>query len=102
MTDLETLKTNAIEGSRLPPRRSLYEDQEVLEKVPVARLGKEAIINNSTPRPVSPYYSDMSLKLSEQFNAALKGDNTSVRGTASYGAAPHDVDQRGACSTRGS
>jgi len=74
MTDPETLKTNAIEGSRLPPRRSLYEDQEILSKVPVARLGKEAIIENSTPRPVSPYYSDMSLELSEQFNAALKGE----------------------------
>jgi multiple sugar transport system substrate-binding protein len=73
MTSPETLKTNAIEGSRLPPRRSLYEDQEILQKVPVARLGKEAIIKNSTPRPVSPYYSDMSLKLSEQFNSALKG-----------------------------
>jgi multiple sugar transport system substrate-binding protein len=74
MTSPEILKTNALEGSRLPPRRSLYEDQEVLEKVPVARLGKEAIIENSTPRPVSPYYSDMSLKMAEQFNAALKGD----------------------------
>jgi multiple sugar transport system substrate-binding protein len=74
MTDPEMLKTNALEGSRLPPRRSLYEDQEILEKVPVARLGKEAIIENSTPRPVSPYYSDMSLKLADQFNAALKGD----------------------------
>ncbi len=74
MTSPETLKTNAIEGSRLPPRRSLYEDQEILEKVPVARLGKEAIIGNSEPRPVSPYYSDMSLKLAEQFNASLGGD----------------------------
>jgi multiple sugar transport system substrate-binding protein len=74
MTSAEALKTNAIDGSRLPPRRSLYEDQEVLEKVPVARLGKEAIIENSTPRPVSPYYSDMSLKLAEGFNDALAGD----------------------------
>src|SRR5918998_2358086 len=74
MTDPEQLKTNAIEGSRLPTRRSLYEDQEVLEKVPVARLGKEAIIANATPRPVSPYYSDISLKLAEQYNAALGGD----------------------------
>jgi multiple sugar transport system substrate-binding protein len=74
MTSPETLKTNAIEGSRLPPRRNLYDDQEVLEKVPVAKLGKEAIIENSTPRPVSPYYSDMSLKLAEQFNDALAGD----------------------------
>jgi multiple sugar transport system substrate-binding protein len=74
MTDPEQLKTNALEGSRLPPRRSLYEDQEVLEKVPVARLGKEAIIENSTPRPVSPYYSDMSLELAQQYNAALAGE----------------------------
>lgn len=52
----------------------MYEDQEVLEKVPVARLGKEAIIENATPRPVSPYYSDISLELAEQFNAALAGE----------------------------
>ncbi len=76
MTDPEQLNTNALEGSRLPVRKSLYEDQEILEKVPVARLGKEAIIENSTPRPVSPYYSDMSLKLADQFNAALKGEVT--------------------------
>jgi multiple sugar transport system substrate-binding protein len=74
MTDPEQLKTNALEGSRLPPRRSLYEDQEVLNKVPVAKLGKEAIIGNSRPRPVSPYYSDMSLEMADQFTATLKGD----------------------------
>jgi len=74
MTDPEQLKTNAVEGSRLPVRQSLYEDQEILDKVPVARLGKEAIIQNSTPRPVSPYYSDMSLELAQQFNSSLGGD----------------------------
>ena len=74
MTAPEQMKFNALEGGKLPPRESLYEDQEVLEKVPVAQLGKEAIIGNSEPRPVSPYYSDMSLKLAEQFNASLGGD----------------------------
>ena len=74
MTAPEQLKTNALEGSRLPPRQALYEDEEILDKVPVARLGKEAIIENSTPRPVSPYYSDMSLELAKQYNAALAGD----------------------------
>ena len=59
--------------SRLPTRRALYEDPEILEKVPVARLGKEAIIENSRPRPVSPVYSDVSLKLAEQFNNVLRG-----------------------------
>jgi len=45
-----------------------------LELLHQCRLGKEAIIENSTPRPVSPYYSDMSLKLAEQYYAALAGD----------------------------
>jgi multiple sugar transport system substrate-binding protein len=74
MTDPEQLKTNALQGSKLPTRQALYEDQEVLEKVPVARLGTEAIIENSRPRPISPYYSDMSLKMARQFNSALKGE----------------------------
>jgi multiple sugar transport system substrate-binding protein len=43
----------------------------VLEKVPVTKLGHEALVN-ARPRPVSPYYSDMSLEMAEQFNVALK------------------------------
>jgi multiple sugar transport system substrate-binding protein len=76
MTAPEQLKTNALQGSKLPVRQSLYEDQEILDNVPVARLGKEAIVQNSTPRPVSPFYSDMSLELAKQFNAALAGDTS--------------------------
>ena len=53
--------------------KELYEDQEILEEVPVVRLGKEAILS-ARPRPVSPYYSDMSLRMAEQFNASLKGE----------------------------
>jgi hypothetical protein len=49
MTAPEQLKTNALQGSKLPTRQSLYDDSEILEKVPVARLGKEAIVQNSTP-----------------------------------------------------
>lgn len=74
MTAPEQLKTLAIEGSRLPVRRSLYEDREILENVPVARLGKETIIQDTRPRPVSPVYSDMSLEIAEKFNAALGGE----------------------------
>jgi trehalose/maltose transport system substrate-binding protein len=74
MTSPEQLKTNAVEGSRLPVRRNLYQDPEVQEKMPVAKLGQDILIENSRPRPVSPVYSDMSLKMAEQFNMALKGD----------------------------
>jgi multiple sugar transport system substrate-binding protein len=74
MTDPAQQKINALQASKLPTRRALYEDPEILEKAPVARLGKEAIVENSQPRPVSPVYSDVSLELGEQFNRSLKGD----------------------------
>ncbi len=74
MTEPEQLKKNALEGSRLPVRRELYEDQEILDNVPVARLGKDVIIQNSRPRPVSPVYSDISLEMAEKFSASLAGE----------------------------
>jgi multiple sugar transport system substrate-binding protein len=74
MTAPEQLITNAKQGSKLPTRESLYDEPEVTDNVPVARLGKEAIIKNSTARPVTPFYSDISLELAAGFNAALSGN----------------------------
>ena len=73
MSAPEQQRTFALESARLPTLRSLYEDEEVLNKLPVAELGREAL-ENARPRPVSPYYSDMSLAMAEQVNAALKGE----------------------------
>jgi multiple sugar transport system substrate-binding protein len=73
MSAPEQQRTFALESARLPTLRRLYEDEEVLNKLPVAELGREAL-ENARPRPVSPYYSDMSLAMAEQFNAALKGE----------------------------
>jgi len=73
MSAPEQQKTFALESARLPTLKSLYQDEEVLESLPVAKLGREAL-ENARPRPVSPYYSDMSLAMAEHFNAALKGD----------------------------
>lgn len=56
----------------MPTFEALYDDREILEKVPVIALGRETI-KNARPRSLSPYYSDMSLKMAEQFNASLKG-----------------------------
>jgi multiple sugar transport system substrate-binding protein len=74
MTQPEQPKKNALEGSRLPVRRELYEDAEILDNVPVAKLGKEVIIQNSRPRPLSPVYSDISLEMAEKFSASLAGE----------------------------
>jgi multiple sugar transport system substrate-binding protein len=69
----EQVKERALEGGYLPPLKSLYDDQEITSQVPVVALAKEAA-QNARPRPVSPYYSDMSLEMAEQFNNSLKGD----------------------------
>jgi multiple sugar transport system substrate-binding protein len=72
MSAPEQQKFRAIEGSVLPTRQELYEDEEILDQVPVAGLGREAI-RNTRPRPVSPVYSDMSLRMADRFNASLNG-----------------------------
>jgi len=69
----EQQKFRALNGSFLPTLKALYDDQEILDAVPVIALAGEALAN-TVPRPVSPYYSDMSLKMAEQFNRAYKGD----------------------------
>jgi multiple sugar transport system substrate-binding protein len=63
----------AAEGSFLPTLTTLYDDPKIQENVPIVPLAKEAL-QHTRPRPVSPYYSDMSLEMAEQFNSALKGE----------------------------
>jgi multiple sugar transport system substrate-binding protein len=55
----------------LPTLETLYEDDEVLETVPILALGREAI-QSARPRPDSPSYPEMSLEMSEQFNILLR------------------------------
>jgi multiple sugar transport system substrate-binding protein len=73
MTSEESQTARTLQATLLPTRTSLYSDAEIKEKVPVVAQGEEAL-KNARPRPVSPYYSDMSLEMQEQFNASLKGD----------------------------
>jgi multiple sugar transport system substrate-binding protein len=75
LTAEEQQKEMALEVSVLPTRTSLYDDAEILEAMPAVALGKEAFLNTTTP-PVSPYYSDMSLAMAEQFNANILGNVT--------------------------
>ena len=69
----EQQRLRALEGSYLPTRSALYDDPEIRNTVPVVALAKQAL-QHTLPRPVSPFYSDMSLEMQEQFNISLKGD----------------------------
>lgn len=73
-TSPEQQKIRATEGAFLPTLQALYEDQEILDAVPVIKLAGAETLQRTVPRPVSPYYSDMSLRLAEQFNGVVKGD----------------------------
>ncbi len=73
MSDPEQQKFRSIEGSVLPSRQELYEDEDILQNVRVAELGQDAI-RNTRPRPVSPFYSDMSVRMADQFIQSLRGD----------------------------
>lgn len=75
MVDPKQQKFHALQGSFLPTLTALYEDQEILDAVPVIKLGGEAL-KRTVPRPVSPYYSDMSLDMQDAFNASLKGSKS--------------------------
>jgi multiple sugar transport system substrate-binding protein len=75
LTAPEQQRFRALEGAYLPTISELYDDPEIRDSVPVVALAKEAL-QHTRPRPVSPYYSDMSLEMQDQFNASLKGDTT--------------------------
>lgn len=72
-TSAEQQKYRALEGSFLPTRTELYDDQEIIEAVPVIELGREAL-ERARSRPVSPFYSDMSLRIAEQWSAITTGN----------------------------
>jgi multiple sugar transport system substrate-binding protein len=73
MTAPEQQKFRALEGAVLPTRSELYEDEEVLDGLVIARLGQEAI-QSARPRPINPFYSDMSLAMGSAFSESLNGE----------------------------
>ena len=72
MTSEESQKSQTLSASSLPTLDALYDDRELLEEVPVIALCKEAL-QTARSRPISPYYSQMSRTMAEQFNKVLTG-----------------------------
>jgi multiple sugar transport system substrate-binding protein len=75
MTSESSMKYNAVKATHLPTLKSLYDDPEVVDAIPVIKLGKEAI-QHTRSRPVSPYYGDMSLEMAEKYASVVKGDTS--------------------------
>ena len=73
MTAPEQQRFRALEGSFLPTLNSLYEDQEILNQVPVVDLVRDTVRDNARSRPVTPYYSIISSRLASGFHSSLTG-----------------------------
>jgi multiple sugar transport system substrate-binding protein len=74
-TDPAQQKMRALEGGFLPTLNSLYDDPEIQQAMPVVVLGREAL-TNVRARPSSPFYSQMSPRISGVFNRVLRGELT--------------------------
>ncbi len=94
MTAPEQLKEFALKTARIPTRAELLEDREILDTLPVVRLGKEAI-NRTRPRPVSPFYSDLSLQMSETFTTNLRGDVEPEQAVAELQSGMEEIIEQG-------
>ncbi len=70
MLQLEAQKIGAITGSWMMTLQSIYEDQEVLSKVPFYKQLKP-ILQTAVPRPVAPNYTDISTAILFHVRQAL-------------------------------
>lgn len=74
MTGPESQSFRAREGAFLPTLASLYQDQELVNSVPVIERSRDIVVNNTRSRPVTPYYSVISGRLARGFHASLTGE----------------------------
>jgi multiple sugar transport system substrate-binding protein len=75
MTSKKVREMFTVDASNMPPERQYYEDKKLIKEQPLLEVAKAAIASTK-PRPVHPYYSDMSLRMAEEFNEAVKGEVT--------------------------
>ncbi|QCO96811.1 ABC transporter substrate-binding protein [Arthrobacter sp. 24S4-2] len=75
MTSEETEKFYATQGSLAPVLGALYEDKELVAKLPYLPVLKTSI-ENAVPRPVSPFYPAVTKAIQENAYSAIKGEKT--------------------------
>jgi multiple sugar transport system substrate-binding protein len=73
MTSEETEKFYATQGSLAPVLGALYEDKELVAKLPYLPVLKTSI-ENAVPRPVTPFYPAVTKAIQENAYSAIKGE----------------------------
>ncbi|MDR7081851.1 multiple sugar transport system substrate-binding protein [Arthrobacter ginsengisoli] len=75
LTTEETQKFFATQGSLAPVLGSLYDDAELVAKLPYLPVLKTSI-ENAVPRPVTPFYPAVTKAIQENAYSAIKGEKT--------------------------
>ena len=75
LTTEETQKFFATQGSLAPVLGKLYDDQELVAKLPYLPVLKTSI-ENAVPRPVTPFYPAVTKAIQENAYSAIKGEKT--------------------------
>ena len=75
LTSEETQKFFATQGSLAPVLGDLYDDQELVAKLPYLPVLKTSI-ENAVPRPVTPFYPAVTKAIQENAYSAIKGEKT--------------------------
>ena len=75
LTSEETQKFYAVQGSLAPVLGALYDDQELVAKLPYLPVLKTSI-ENAVPRPVTPFYPAVTKAIQENAYSAIKGEKS--------------------------
>jgi multiple sugar transport system substrate-binding protein len=73
LTTEETQKFFATQGSLAPVLTKLYDDRELVAKLPYLPVLKTSI-ENAVPRPVTPFYPAVTKAIQENAYSAIKGE----------------------------
>jgi multiple sugar transport system substrate-binding protein len=85
MTSKEIQKRIALSTGRGPTRAALYEDPELLDKVPQLRSLLETF-NQAVPRPTTPVYVPLSNIMQRYFSSVLALPDTNIESRAAFAA----------------
>jgi len=74
LTSYEVQKKMTLHLGWNPGRKDVYDDPDVLDRMPHFR-NLRAVFENARPRPIVPYYTQLSEILQRHLNAALAGNS---------------------------
>lgn len=82
LVDESRQRQQALEAGLLPVLEALYDDPELRGSSPVIGVGAEVFGSRLHERPMTPFYGELSARVSAAFNRTLRGELTGAQAAA--------------------